>query len=225
MAAKAASSGTPIVFAIGGDPVKLGLVASYNRPGGNATGINILTNELAGKRLGLLNELAPKATSVGLLINPTMPIAETPLSDTQEAADAIGVRLHVFRASTDNEIDLAFEPAAKDHISALAVAADPFYNTRREKLVTLAACHGVPALFQSREYPEAGGLMSYGINLVDVYRQVGEYVGRILKGDKPVNLPVAQPTKFELVINLKTAKKLGLEISPSLLARADEVIE
>jgi putative tryptophan/tyrosine transport system substrate-binding protein len=225
MAAKAASSSIPIVFAIGGDPVKLGLVASYNRPGGNATGINILTNELAGKRLGLLYELTPKVTSIGFLINPTMPIAETPLSDTQEAAHAIGVRLHVFRASTDSEIDLAFENVAKDHISALAVAADPFYNTRREKLVALAARHGVPALFQSREYPEAGGLMSYGINLADVYRQVGEYVGRILKGDKPANLPVAQPTKFELVINLKTAKTLGLEIPPTLLSRADEVIE
>jgi putative tryptophan/tyrosine transport system substrate-binding protein len=225
MAAKAASSSIPIVFAIGGDPVKLGLVASYNRPGGNATGINILTNELAAKRLGLLYELAPKVTSIGFLINPTMAIAETPLSDTEEAAHAIGVRLNVFRASTDSEIDLAFEAVAKDHISALAVAADPFYNTRREKLVALAARHGVLALFQSREYPEAGGLMSYGINLADVYRQVGEYVGRILKGDKPANLPVAQPTKFELVINLKTAKALGLDVPANLLARADEVIE
>ena len=225
MAAKAATSTIPIVFAIGGDPVKLGLVASYSRPGGNATGINILTNVLAAKRLGLLHELVPKATTVGFLINPIFPTAENPLSDTQEAARAIPVQLYVLRASTDHEIDTAFESVAQHGISALAVAADPFFNTHRDKLVALAARHAVPTIYQSREYPVTGGLMSYGINLADVYRQIGVYAGRILKGAKPADLPVVQPTKFEFVINLKTAKALGLTVPPDVLSLADEVIE
>ena len=225
MAAKAATSTIPIVFGIGGDPIKLGLVASYNRPGGNATGINILTNVLAAKRLGLLHELVPKVTTVGFLINPIFPTAESPLSDTQEAARAIGVQLHVLRASTDYEIDTAFESVAQQGISALAVAADPFFNTRRDKLVALAARHAVPTIYQSREYPAVGGLMSYGIDLADVYHQIGAYAGRILKGAKPADLPVLQPTKFELVSNLKTAKALGLTVPPDVLSLADEVIE
>ena len=225
MAAKAATSSIPIVFGIGGDPIKLGLVASYNRPGGNATGINILTNVLAAKRLGLLHELVPKVITVGFLINPIFPTAESPLSDTQEAARAIGVQLHVLRASIDHEIDTAFESVAQQGISALAVAADPFFNTRRDKLVALAARHAVPTIYQNREYPAAGGLMSYGIDLADVYRQIGAYAGRILKGAKPADLPVLQPTKFEFVLNLKTAKALGLTPSSGMLAIADEVIE
>jgi putative ABC transport system substrate-binding protein len=168
MAAKAASSIIPIVFAIGGDPIKLGLVRSYNRPGGNATGMNILTNALAAKRLGLLYELVANARAVGFLINPTLTIAESPLSDTEEAARAMGVQLHILRASTDGEIDTAFQSLAQHGISALAVAADPFFNTRRDKLMALAARHAVPTLYQSREYPEAGGLMSYGIDLAEV---------------------------------------------------------
>jgi putative ABC transport system substrate-binding protein len=230
MAAKAATSTIPIVFGIGGDPIKLGLVASYNRPGGNATGIPILTNVLAAKRLGLLHELVPKVTTVGFLINPTLinpafPTAESQLSDTQEAARAIGVQLHVLRASTDHEIDTAFKSVAQQGIPALAVAADPFFNTRRDKLVALTARHAVPTIYQSREYPAASGLMSYGIDLPDVYRQIGAYVSRILKGEKPGDLPVMQPTRFEFVINLKTAKALSLEIPDRLLALADEVIE
>ena len=225
MAAKAATSSIPIVFGIGGDPIKLGLVASYNRPGGNATGINILTNVLAAKRLGLLHELVPKVITVGFLINPIFPTAESPLSDTQEAARTIGVQLHVLRASTDYEIDTAFESVAQQGISALAVAADPFFNTRRDKLVALTARHAVPTIYQNREYPAAGGLMSYGIDLADVYRQIGAYAGRILKGAKPADLPVLQPTKFEFVLNLKTAKALGLTPSSGMLAIADEVIE
>src|SRR6516162_7751264 len=224
-AAKAATSTIPIVFGIGGDPVKLGLVASYNRPGGNATGINILTNVLAAKRLGLLHELVPKVITVGFLINPIFRTAESPLSDTQEAARTIGVQLHVLRASTDHEIDTAFESVAQQGISALAVAADPFFNTRRDKLVALAARYAVPTIYQNREYPAAGGLMSYGIDLADVYRQIGAYAGRILKGAKPADLPVLQPTKIELVINITTAKAIGLKIPESFLLRADEVID
>jgi len=180
---------------------------------------------LAAKRLGLLHELVPKVITVGFLINPIFPTAESPLSDTQEAARTIGVQLHVLRASTDHEIDTAFESVAQQGISALAVAADPFFNTRRDKLVALAARHAVPTIYQNREYPVAGGLMSYGIDLADVYRQIGAYAGRILKGAKPADLPVLQPTKFELVINLKTAKALGLTVPPDVLSLADEVIE
>jgi putative tryptophan/tyrosine transport system substrate-binding protein len=225
LAAKAATSTIPIVFVIGSDPVKLGLVASYNQPGGNATGINILTNTLEPKRLGLLRELVPQAATIGVLLNLTFPAAASQLGDMQEAARTIGLQLHVLRASTDREIDTAFESVAQHSIPALAVAADPFFNTRRDKLVALAARHAVPAMYQLREYAVAGGLMSYGIDLPDVYRQLGIYTGQILKGTKPADLPVMQPTKFELVINLKTAKALGLAIPESFLLRADEVIE
>jgi putative ABC transport system substrate-binding protein len=225
LAAKAATASIPIVFAVGGDPVKLGLVASYNRPGGNATGINILTNTMEAKRIGLLHELVPQAATIGVLLNPTSPPAGSQLRNVQEAARTIGVQVHVLRASSDHEIEAAFETVAQQRIAALAVTADSFFDTRRGKLVALAARHAVPTGYQFREYAAAGGLMSYGIDLPDVYRQVGLYAARILKGAKPADLPTMEPTKFEFVINLKTAKALGLEVPPGLSARADEVIE
>ena len=224
LAAKAATSTIPIVFSTG-DPVKAGLVASYNRPGGNATGINLLTQTLEPKRLGLLHELVPQAATIGFLLNPNFPSAEDQSKDMQEAARAIGLHIHVLRANTDREIEAAFETVAQDRISALAVAASPFFDTRRNTLVALAARHAVPTMYHFREFAAAGGLMSYGIDPVDAYRQVGVYAGRILKGAKPADLPVLQPTKFEFVINLKTAKALSLEIPARLLSFVDEVIE
>ena len=225
LAAKAATSNIPIVFAVGSDPIKLGLVASVSRPGGNATGMNILTSALEAKRLGLLHELMPQAAIIGVLMNPNNSTTEGQLRDLHEAARAIGLQIHALRSSTDAEIDAAFEAVAQQHIAVLVVASDPFLDTRRDKIVALAQHHSVPAMYQFREHAVAGGLMSYGINLPDVYRQLGIYTGQILKGTKPADLPVMQPTKFELVINLKTAKALGLEIPPQLLALADEVIE
>jgi len=224
LAAKAATSTIPIVFSTG-DPVKAGLVASYNRPGGNATGINLLTQTLEPKRLGLLHELVPQAATIGFLLNPNFPSAEDQSKDMQGAARAIGLHIHVLRANTDREIEAAFETVAQDRISALAVAASPFFDTRRDTLVALAARHAVPTMYHFREFAVAGGLMSYGIDPVDAYRQVGVYAGRILKGAKPADLPVLQPTKFEFVINLKTAKALSLEIPARLLSFVDEVIE
>jgi putative tryptophan/tyrosine transport system substrate-binding protein len=225
LAAKAATSTIPIVFIIGGDPVKLGLTASYNRPGGNATGISILTSNLDAKRLGLLHDLVPRATTVGALLNPNFPGFEGQLKALQEAARAIGVELFALRASDDREVAAVFETVARQRIPALAVGADPFFDTRRDELVALAARHAVPAMYHFREFAGAGGLMSYGIDISEVWRQVGVYAGRILKGVKPADMPVEQPTKFQLVINLRTAKALGLTVPPSLLARADEVIE
>jgi ABC-type uncharacterized transport system substrate-binding protein len=225
MAAKAATSTIPIAFVIGGDPVTVGLAASYNRPGGNATGISIMTSTLDPKRLGLLHEVVPRAATVGALLNPNFPGFEGQLKDMQEAARTIGVQIFVLRASDDREVEAVFETVAQQRIPALAVGADPFFDTRRDKLVALAARHAVPAMYHFREFATAGGLMSYGIDISEVWRQVGDYAGRILKGAKPADLPVLQPTKFELVINLKTAKALGLEVPPTLLARADEVIE
>jgi len=224
LAAKAATSTIPIVFSMG-DPVKAGLVASYNRPGGNATGINLLTQTLEPKRLGLLHELVPQAATIGFLLNPNFPSAEDQSKDMQEAARAIGLHIHVLRANTDREIEAAFETVAQDRIGALAVGASPFFDTRRNTLVALAARHAVPTMYHFREFAAAGGLMSYGIDPVDAYRQVGVYAGRILKGAKPADLPVLQPTKFEFVINLKTAKALSLEIPARLLSFVDEVIE
>jgi putative tryptophan/tyrosine transport system substrate-binding protein len=224
-AAKAATATIPIVFEVGTDPIKLGLVTSYNRPGGNATGINMLTSALEAKRLGLLRELVPQAAALGVLLNPNWPAAASQLSDVEEAARAIGVQTHVLRASTDGEIDKAFASIAQHRIPALAVASDPFFTSRRDKLAALAARHAVPAMYPFRDYAVAGGLMSYGIDLPEVYRQVGLYAGRVLKGAKPADLPVMQPTKFELVINLKTAKALGLTLPDKLLVAADEVIE
>jgi putative tryptophan/tyrosine transport system substrate-binding protein len=225
LAAKAATSTIPIAFIIGGDPVKLGLAASYNRPGGNATGINILTSTLEPKRLGLLHELVPQAATIGVLFNPNFPSFEGQVQGVQETARAIGVQIHVLRASTDREIDAAFETIAQQRIAALAVGADPFFDTRRDKLVATAARHALPTMYHFREFAAAGGLLSYGVSITEVFREFGIYTGRILKGTKPADLPVQQPTKFELIINLKTAKALGLTVPPTLLARADEVIE
>ena len=225
LAAKAATSTIPIVFVIGGDPVKQGLAASLSRPGGNSTGISVLTSTLEPKRLGLLRELVPRAETIGVLLNPNFPPFESQLRDVQEAARAINLQIHVLRASTDREIDAAFETVAQRRIPALSVAADPFFDTRRDKLVVLAVRHAVPTMYHFREFAAAGGLVSYGVDISDAYRLVGVYTGRMLKGAKPADLPVLQPTKFELVINLKTARALGLEVPPNLTSRADEVIE
>jgi putative ABC transport system substrate-binding protein len=225
LAAKTASPAIPLVFVVGSDPVKLGLVMSDNRPGGNATGINILTNTVESKRLGLLHELVPHATTVGVLLNPDHPPSVQQLGDLREAARTIGLSVHELRASTDREIEAAFEAVAQRRVRALVVTADPSFNVRHDKLTALAKQYAVPTIYHLREYVLAGGLISYGVDLADAYRQVASYAGRILKGAKPADLPVVQPTKFEFVLNLKTATALGLEISPTLLARADEVIE
>ena len=225
LAAKRATSSIPIVFSIGSDPVELGLVASYNRPGGNATGVSMFTAMLEAKRLGLLHEMVPRAATIGVLLNPKYALFESQRRDLQEAARAIGLQIHVLPASSDQEIDAAFDTIGRQRVAALLQGADPFFDTRREKLVTLAARESVPTMYHFREFPAADGLMSYGIDILDVYRQIGIYTGRILKGAKPVDLPVMQPTRFEFVINIRTAKVLGIEVPPSLLARADEVIE
>lgn len=225
LAAKAETSTIPIVFAIGGDPVKQGLVASFNRPGGNLTGIVLFANLLEPKRLGLLRELAPQASPVGFLLNPGFPASASQLSDTQEAARAMNLPIQVLRANTDREIDAAFEIIVQQRIPALAVAASPFFDTRREKLVALTAKNAVPTIFHFREFVEAGGLMSYGIDFSEAYRQVGVYTGRVLKGASPGDLPIMQATKFEFVINQKTARALGVKFSDNLLSIADRVIE
>jgi putative ABC transport system substrate-binding protein len=225
LAARSATATIPIVFVAGTDPVKLGLVTSYNRPGGNLTGINLLTNTLEPKRLGLLRELVPQSRTLGVLLNPNNPPAGRQWSDLETAARAIGLEPQVWRASTDGEIVTSFDDMAQQRISALVVAADPFFNTRRDKLVALTARLALPAMYQFREYPVAGGLMSYGVDVADVYRQAGVYAGRILKGARPADLPVLQPTKFEFVVNLKTARALGIKVSDNLLSLADEVIE
>ena len=224
-AAKAATRSIPIIFAVGSDPVKLGLVASVSRPGGNATGINILTSTLEAKRLGLLRDLVPQAKLIGVLMNPNYGPADNQVRDIQQAAQAIGLPIQVFRSSTDSEIASAFEAIEQHRVAAFIVAADPFLDNRRDKIVAFAAHLGVPAMYQFREHAAAGGLMSYGIDLADVYRQVGVYVGRLLNGAKTADLPVTQPIKFEFVINLKTAKALGVKFSADLLSLADEVIE
>ena len=225
LAAKAATSTIPIVFGTGTDPVKAGLVASYNRPGGNATGINFQTADMESKRLGLLHELMPQAKSIVFLYNPRFAAAEGQLHDVREAARTLGLQINALHASTDDEINAAFRTMVQQQTAALILAADPFFDTRRSQLVVLAAYNNLPAIYQFREYAAAGGLMSYGIDAVDAYRQIGIYAARILKGARPVDLPVMQPTKFELVINLKTANTLGLDVPDKLLARADEVIE
>ena len=225
LAAMRATVTIPIVATFDSDPVASGLIASLNRPGGNATGVSVLTSELEPKRLGLLRELVPKAATLGFLLNPNFPTAAMQLRDTQEAARTVGLELHVLRASTDREIDAAFEAIAQHRLSALQVAPDPFFLTRRDRFAASALRHAVPTMSSFRDYAIAGVLMSYGIDLVDVCRQMGVYVGRILKGEKPGDLPVMQPTKFELIINLKTAKALGVDIPPGVLAITDEVIE
>jgi len=225
LAAKAKTSTIPIAFIIGGDPVKLGLVTTYQRPGGNATGITILSATLEPKRLELLRELLPNVSVIGALLDPNFPPYEAQLRDLREAARALGLQVQEFRVSSDAAIDEAFETIKSQHIAALTVAAGPFFDTRRDKLVALAARHAVPTMYHFREFPEAGGLISYGIDSRVSYRQIGVYAGGILKGEKPAELPVRQPTKFELVINLKTAKALGLKVPLTLQVAADEVIE
>src|SRR6516165_8113053 len=224
LAAKTATSTIPIVFGVG-DPVDLGLVASLARPGGNLTGVSTMAPELSPKRLELLSELVPQVGVIALLVNPNNSNTQHIIGDMQEAARAKGVQLHILQASRDSEIDAAFATLVELHAGALVIGGDPFFANRREQLVTLAANHGVPAIYQSREFVEAGGLISYGLNFTAAFRLVGVYAGKILKGAKPDDLPVQQPTTFELVVNLKTAKDLGLTIPPSILARADEVIE
>jgi putative tryptophan/tyrosine transport system substrate-binding protein len=225
LAAKAATSTIPIVFSVGSDPVKLGLVASYNRPSGNATGINLLTETLETKRLGILRELLPHTSTVAVLTNPKFPPAAVQLKQLQEAAQAIGIHTEAFHASTDAEIAAVFQSLAQRKIPALIVATEPFFQTRGDDLIALAARHRLPTMYGFRELALVGGLASYGISLTDAYRQLAFYVGRILKGEKPADLPVMQPTKFELVINAKTAKALSLDVPDKLLALADEVIE
>jgi putative tryptophan/tyrosine transport system substrate-binding protein len=226
LAAKAATSTIPIVFAIGGDPVKFGFVASLNRPGGNLTGVVVLGEVLIKKRLELLHELVPNASVIAVLVNPSNPDTETRLRDVQVAAQAIGQEIHVLMASTAGEIETAFAAMAERHFGALLVQNDPFLSDqRRQQIIALAGRHGVPAGFEQRSLVEAGGLMSYGPSRTEVFHQVGLYAGRILKGEKPSDLPVIQPTKFELVLNLIVAKALGLDVPDKMLALADEVIE
>ncbi len=226
LAAKTATQTIPIVFGISEDPVKLGLVTSLARPGGNATGINFFAAEVTAKRLGLLRELVPAAARVAVLVNPAnVQTASATLADLEPAARALGLQMQVFNASGNREIDAAYATLVRERPDALFVAPDALFVTRRVQLISLAARHVLPASYAVREYVEAGGLMSYGTSIGDMYRQIGVYAGRILKGTKPADLPVVQATKFELVINLQTARLLGLDVPPMLLARADEVLE
>src|SRR5262245_49975293 len=225
LAAKAATATIPILFSVAGDPVKLGLVAGFARPGGNATGVNFFQAELGAKQLGLLRELVPTATRIGLLVNPTNANVEGVTKDVTAAASPGEVQIDVVRASDTREIESAFATLVSNKTDALVVSPDPFFYSRQVQLATLATRHALPAIYNVREYPQVGGLMSYGTSLTEVYRQLGDYTGRILKGAKPADLPVVQSIKFEFVINLPTARALGLEIPPTLLARADEVIE
>jgi ABC-type uncharacterized transport system substrate-binding protein len=225
LAAKAATSTVPIVFTTGGDPIKLGLVASLNRPGGNVTGVTALSVEVGPKRLELARELFPGATTFALLVNPANPVAATVSKDLQAVADTLGVRLHVLHASTEADFEAAFATAAQLRAAALVISADPVFGSHAAQLGALALRHSVPAIYQFREFVAAGGLMSYGGSITDTYRVAGLYAGRILKGEKPADLPVVQSTKVELILNLKTAKALGITVPLPLSGRADEVIE
>jgi len=225
LAAKAATSTIPIVFVTGFDPVKAGLVASLNRPGGNITGVHVFLIGLEGKRLGLMREIVPQAALMGLLVNPRSPDSEAQSKGLQAAARAIGQQIVVVEAGSDGELDAAFATLAQHQVGALVVAADQFFTVRREQIIALTRRYAIPAIYELREYAVAGGLMSYGTSLPEGYYQNGVYVGRILKGEKPADLPIVQSTKFEFVINLKTAKSLGVTISDNLLSLADEVIE
>jgi putative ABC transport system substrate-binding protein len=226
LAAKAATTTIPIVFGSPEDPVKLGLVASLSRPSGNVTGINFFTADLVAKQLGLLRELVPHAIRVAVLINPAYATrAKSTGDEAEDAARVLGLQIQIFKASNAREINAIFATFLRERPDALFVAPDPFFVGRRVQLANLAARHAIPASYSTRDFPEAGGLMSYGTDIPDAYRQVGVYTGRVLKGAKPADMPVAQSTKFQLVINLQTALLLGLDVPPSLLARADEVIE
>jgi len=225
-AAKTATSSIPIVFGVGEDPVRLGLVASLARPGGNVTGVNFFTAEVAAKRLGLLRELVPAATRVAVLVNPANAAsAESTARDVRAAAPALGLQIQMFNAGTVREIDTAYADLVRERADALVVAGDGFFNSRRVQLAMLAVRNAIPTTYSVRDYPEAGGLISYGTSFADTFRQIGIYCGRILKGAKPSDLPVLQSTKFELVINIQAARMLGIDVPPMLLARADEVIE
>jgi putative tryptophan/tyrosine transport system substrate-binding protein len=224
-AAKAVTSTTPIVFTTGADPVELGLVASLNRPGGNVTGVSFLVNELTAKQLEVPHQTIPREGLIGFLVNPAFANAASQMREAQNAAHALGHQLVVLTARTESEIDAAFATLVQQRARGLVTISDPFLNSRRDQLVALAAHHSLPALYPVRDYVVAGGLMSYGTSITDAYRQVGDYTGRILKGEKLADLPVMRPTKLELAINLKTAKALGLDVPPTLLALADEVIE
>jgi putative ABC transport system substrate-binding protein len=224
-AAKHATSAIPIVFSSGGDPVKEGLVASINRPGGNATGVYILTSDLTAKRLEILREVVPNASVIAVLLNPNNANLETQLAAVEDVERATGQHMRILRGSTDGELEAAFATIVEARIQALIMGADPFFSSKRDRLTTLAARHQLPAIYEWREFVEAGGLMSYGSNLADGYRQAGIYAGRILKGEKPADLPVVQLSKVEFVVNLTTARSLGLTFSLPLIGRADEVIE
>jgi putative tryptophan/tyrosine transport system substrate-binding protein len=225
LAAYAATTTIPIVFVNGVDPVSSGLVMSLNRPGGNATGVYIFQQVLEGKRLGLLRELVPSAASITVLLNPTNANFQTQLRGVQDAARDLGQQVSILSANTEREIDVAFATVAQSGARALLVGSDPFFSSERDQVIALAARHAIPAIYEGREFATAGGLASYGTSLADAYRQAALYAGRILKGEKPADLPIVQPTKFEFVINLKTAKTLGLDVSPGLAASADEIVE
>jgi ABC-type uncharacterized transport system substrate-binding protein len=225
VAAKAATTSVPIVFVTAADPVKIGLVASLNRPGSNLTGVGLLSVELAPKKLQMLHELVPNVRTVALLVNSANPNAQTQSRDLQTAAQALGLQVHVVHANSDSDLEKAFGELVRLQVGALVIGTDGFLNSRSEHLATLTTRHSIPTIFQYREFTAAGGLMSYGTSLTETYRLVGAYVGRILQGEKPSDLPVQQATKVELIINLRTAKALGIDVPPTLLARADEVIE
>jgi putative ABC transport system substrate-binding protein len=225
LAAKAATTTIPIIFLSADDPVQRGLVASLARPGGNLTGINFFNNELGSKQLELLHELVPSAVRVAALVNPSNTAVAEVSKDVRLASPALGLQTQVFNARTSGEIDAAFATIVRERFDALFVSGDPFFNARRVQLVLMAGRHGIPAIYSGREYAEAGGLMSYGSDIADAYRQLGVYAGRVLKGEKPAAMPVVQATKFELVINAQTARMLGLTVPPAMLARADELIE
>jgi putative ABC transport system substrate-binding protein len=225
IAAKAATTTIPIVFTAVIDPVQLGFVPSFNRPGGNVTGISLFNNALLAKRVGLLHEVASTAAMIALLRNPNSPVVEDDMKSVLATAQSLGLTVEVLNASTEHDLDAAFEAMARLHVGALVVQGEPFFDSRRDHIVELAARQATPAIYAWREYALAGGLMSYGTGITDNYRQAGVYTGRILKGEKPAELPIVRPTKFDLVVNLKTAKTLGLQIPDKLLALADEVIE
>jgi putative tryptophan/tyrosine transport system substrate-binding protein len=225
LAAKEATSNIPVVFLTGFDPVKIGLVASFNRPGGNLTGVILYTGALAAKRIELLREFVPGATVLGMLVNPDGPDTDVQVRDAQEAARISRIEHHIVNVRTEKDFETAFAALMEARVAALIVSSDPVFANRREQVVALAARHAVPAMYEAREFTASGGLMNYGTNVADAYRQAAVYAGHILKGTKPADLPIVQPTKFELLINLKTAKALGLTVPPLLFALADEVIE